>query len=62
MNTLSRKGLRAMSLAITMSKKHEKTQRREIMVEQGCSKVEAAYEIARKNFQKELRYHPNNSG
>lgn len=37
----------ALSLALAMSEKHEKAQRRQIMDEMGCSEVEAAYKVAK---------------
>ena len=36
----------ALSLALAMSEKHEKAQRRQIMDQFGCSEVEAAYRVA----------------
>ena len=36
----------ALSLALAMSEKHEKAERRGIMDEHGCSEVEAAYRVA----------------
>lgn len=44
--TLFRNVPPALSLALAMSEKHEKAQRRQIMEELGCSEVEAAYEVA----------------
>lgn len=44
--TLFRNVPPALSLALAMSEKHEKAQRRKIMEEKGCSEVEAAYEVA----------------
>lgn len=45
--TLFRNVPPALSLALAMSEKHEKAQRRKIMDELGCSEVEAAYEVAK---------------
>ena len=48
LETLFRNVPPSLSLALAMTEKHEKAQRREIMDETGCSEVEAAYEVARK--------------
>lgn len=46
--TLFRNVPPALSLALAMSEKHEKAQRRQIMDELGCTEVEAAYEVAKR--------------
>jgi len=38
----------ALSLALTMTEKHEKAERAAIMREKSCSELEAVYEIARR--------------
>jgi len=48
LETLFRNVPPSLSLALAMTEKHEKAQRRKIMDERGCSEVEAAYEVARK--------------
>ena len=48
LETLFRNVPPSLSLALAMTEKHEKAQRREIMDELGCSEVEAAYEIAKR--------------
>ena len=48
LETLFRNVPPSLSLALAMTEKHEKAQRREIMDETGCSEVEAAYEVSRR--------------
>ena len=48
LETLFRNVPPSLSLALAMTEKHEKAQRREIMDELGCSEVEAVYEIAKR--------------
>ncbi|MCY3541898.1 MAG: conjugative transfer ATPase [Gammaproteobacteria bacterium] len=47
LETLFRNVPPSLSLALAMTEKHEKAQRRKIMDELGCSEVEAAYEVAK---------------
>ncbi len=42
----------ALSLALAMTEKHEKAERRKIMEQQGCTEVEAAYEVAQRILNK----------
>ena len=48
LETLFRNVPPSLSLALAMTEKHEKAQRRKVMDELGCSEVEAAYEVAQK--------------